>query len=257
MNTSSDDDYYLECTCGSTGVYAEDHDEMCELGMSLGFTEGTLIWSQIQHRLREAVSPRSTEEAKWWDFTPAPRKPYVPCAHGSQAEFEFSNGTKIYLSTSSSTSKPPRVQRPDIHIMLASAQRPIGVAWYVDWPDYSLPSLSDQDMWQFVGQVTDMLLDGRFIEAGCMAAHGRTGTFVGLLELAARQRAGMLLPESDEIVRFVRDNHCKKAVEGDEQQWYLDHYRAHLIGEESPPKPGKQNKWGPKKDPNQLELGGN
>jgi len=42
-----------------------------------------------------------------------------------------------------------------------------------------------------------------------------------------------LMPAEDMIER-IREKHCRNAVEGDKQQWYLTHYRAHLLGEPSP-----------------------
>ena len=242
----------LLCTCEPTKHPAwdsEDHEGHCELLGSVRFRNGELIWSEPLKMLLESETmgqsaPKTTWKPRTNWATPAGPPP-PPChVDKSQAEFVFADDeTKIYLSRGGAHQLQPRIRVPDLHIMLAQSQRAIGIAWYVDWPDYGLPTHSDHVMWAIVDQTCDMLLEGKFIETGCMAAHGRTGTFVGLLDLQLRWRKGMALPESDELVEFVRKRHCSKAVESDVQRWYLDVYRAHLRGEEPPAKPEKKPKY--------------
>lgn len=253
-NTDPFDDIYeelegFECDCsmeGKSAYVTDDHDEDCALQMCEPFVNGEARWSAVLCELmpdyyQPGPPPPASQITKTHGYGSWPKKP--PCEHErSQSPFALSNEKVIYLSSGGQHQLTPRVQVPDLHIMLAGSQRPLGVAWYIDWPDYGLPTLSDQYMWQVVDQVTDMLLDGKFIETGCMAAHGRTGTFVGLLELQVRYRMGMELPMHEEIVQYVRDGHCPRAVESDSQRWYLDVYRAHLLGLEPPPKPESNKK---------------
>jgi len=245
------------CTCDSYYLMdawePEDHTEECELQMSWTFTSGFSTWSNTLKKLID-VQPKKKQQNKkqdklWHNLdaqynnqTPlksASNFQYKPqCNHErNQNPFTLSNETTIYLSAGGAHQSKPRIQRPDLHIMLASSQRPLSVAWYVPWPDYQLPDLSDVQMWSFVDQVVDILEAGEFVETGCMAAHGRTGTFVALLELNACARVGKQLPTRQELIKFVRDNHCPRAIESDVQHWYLDVYRAHLLNEEPPPIP--------------------
>ncbi len=263
----------LLCTCPlekqtATQWNVGDHDDECDLLCSNAFYMGQEIWSPGLKRLIEAPSPPpgkahvinedeylgmiGSYDKDFGDaYSSPPKSPswgapgkfkaantFVPkpsCAH-SQDKFEFSDGSKIYLSSGSQKQRHPK-KVPDLHIMLASAQYSVGIAWYVDWVDHGLPQHPDSVVWDMVNATVDMMQAGKMIETGCMAAHGRTGTFVGLLELQILHRMEQPLPAVDTLIAWIRKNHCERAVEGEKQEWYLGYYRSYLLGIECAPLP--------------------
>jgi hypothetical protein len=274
------------CSCQSVGEWYDDHAENCDLYKSTDFMSDIMKWSDVQHRLvvaKNGEAPSASYDDPFED-DPTTHKigvmpktpgvwsnkntankfqapPFKSCTHDQQ-EFLFSNGLAIYLSKASQQQRNPRIQIPDVHIMLASAQRSIGIAWYVDWTDHGTPNHPDSIMWQFIESVVDLLEGGSFIEAGCIGAHGRTGTFLGLLEWQIQYRQlseGSELTTPGEMIKLVRENYCEHAIEGKQQEAYLKYYYDYLLGNEPsppllPPVPSPDTKF--KEIPGQISFEG-
>lgn len=65
-----------------------------------------------------------------------------------------------------------------------------------------------------VDWVTEELKKGSRVHAGCVGGHGRTGTFIAAV-------VSLLLPEVKNVIKFVREAYCFKAVESPEQVEFL------------------------------------
>ena len=67
---------------------------------------------------------------------------------------------------------------------------------------------------KMVEWVSEQLHDGKRIHVGCIGGHGRTGTFLAAL-------VSLHEDLTDDPIKWVRENHCKKAVESESQIKFL------------------------------------
>lgn len=73
---------------------------------------------------------------------------------------------------------------------------------------------SPKEFKKMLNWCAEQLEDGKKIHIGCIGGHGRTGTFLAALI--------SLYPDlTDDPIQWVRDNHCKKAVESASQIKFL------------------------------------
>ena len=73
---------------------------------------------------------------------------------------------------------------------------------------------SPKEFKKLVNWVSDQLDDGKKIHVGCIGGHGRTGTFLAAL-------VSLYEDLTDDPIKWVRENHCKKAVESESQMKFL------------------------------------
>lgn len=185
-------DGYDDMTTAITDTHHDEHTGSQALAVtSAGSSDGGAFWST------GAVS-------------------YRTCTHALDS-YSLSDGTVIYLSASSD--KFARTYEPDMAVYLASSWFPKCVAFHVGWVDYGLPALSDDDLLRVARTALDAARAGQVVEIGCMGAHGRTGTFVAVLELLAMADHS----QWKQAIALVRTQHCHKAIETDEQEWFVRH----------------------------------
>lgn len=90
------------------------------------------------------------------------------------------------------------------------------IRFFID--DMDVPSdLEEFD--ELINYAIDSLVEGKKVHAGCIAGHGRTGTF--LAAITQRTMGEKLAEEGISAIDYVRDNYCKKAVETLSQVLYL------------------------------------
>jgi hypothetical protein len=82
---------------------------------------------------------------------------------------------------------------------------------HFDWADHSAPWHVKLDFWV---KLLGLLPQGRII-ACCVGGHGRTGTCLAALMIAATGCSG------EQAVQWIRTKHCDKAIEGEAQPKYL------------------------------------
>jgi hypothetical protein len=67
---------------------------------------------------------------------------------------------------------------------------------------------------KMINWVADQLDDGKKIHVGCIGGHGRTGLFLAAL-------VSLYEDLTDDPIKWVRENHCQKAVESESQLKFL------------------------------------
>jgi protein-tyrosine phosphatase len=84
----------------------------------------------------------------------------------------------------------------------------------IDWPDGSVPR--DQEAARrLIREAFAAAREGRRVEVGCIAGHGRTGTVLACMAIVAGVPA-------ERAIEWVRDNYCEKAVEtGPQERWIV------------------------------------
>lgn len=73
---------------------------------------------------------------------------------------------------------------------------------------------SPKEFRKMIEWCADQLDDGKKIHVGCIGGHGRTGTFLAAL-------VSLYEDLTDDPIKWVRENHCKKAVESKSQIKFL------------------------------------
>lgn len=85
--------------------------------------------------------------------------------------------------------------------------------------DMDIPEVTD-DFRDLIDYTIDNLVEGKKIHAGCIAGHGRTGTF--LAALVQTTMSDRLEQEGISAIDYVRNSYCKKAVETLSQILFLN-----------------------------------
>ena len=107
----------------------------------------------------------------------------------------------------------------------------------VSWWDYAAPP---PEAVLYVAVVADLIRNGKVVQIGCLAGHGRTGTFAALVRLAL----GLDTSAAD-AQKWLRTNYCSEAVESKPQEAAVVDYAKSLgihsgdaradVGERLPP----------------------
>lgn len=193
---------------------------------------------------------RKSVEDQWTYYSPPGNlfgtyKTWEPkCTHNQQ-KVEFPSGKLVHCT--SAYGNGTRAHTPDLHVMLDTAQKPTTWAWYIPWRDHGLPVIDDTEIISLVDVMETYMGDGKFVETGCIGAHGRTGVLLALLymkDVGASQTTG------EAAIEWVRTNYCKKAVEGVQQELYVEHMRLLMMGtpSERPTPPVHKNETKGKKN---------
>lgn len=169
------------------------------------------------------------QSATQWNFATSFRS----CVHTLDA-VTLPGGTIVHASDH--YSRQDRTRVADVAVYLDHAWRAQGFAFTIDWPDYGLPTSSMTDVLRVARFVHSAAQDGQVCEVACLGSHGRTGTFLAILALLDMEN-----PDGVEAVAHIRRNHCHKAVETAEQEWYVRALAAVLTGKNIP-KMGKGSK---------------
>jgi predicted Zn-ribbon and HTH transcriptional regulator len=163
--------------------------------MTLG--ENCHVWAGSGSDVEDALEMRGQEG--WPDI-----KLVINCGGKSCASYSevkpaatFTGGAKEILPTLeegvNKTSEPPAV----LHLA---------------WPDMGTPPLTETGIKMLFEDLSKF--DGN-IAVHCLGGHGRTGTL-----LAALAHLGGIVEEGEDVIQWVRDNYCHKAVEsGSQIKW--------------------------------------
>jgi hypothetical protein len=164
------------------------------------------------------------------------------CSHNMD-EFTFSDGTVVYASEMWAGSFRDEEDEPDFAVYLDRGwDKGQAYALFPYWPDFGIPADSFRDFHKVLVSILLHSRAGATVEVGCIGSHGRTGTLLALLEVLASEGN----TTAKEAIAKVRSEHCHKAIENGTQEWYVEAYRAWLLGIRIPPMPAKK-RFQPKK----------
>lgn len=153
---------------------------------------------------------------------------YMKCRHYGQ-KVTFPDGTVIHGS-SMIDRKDDDPDIPDIGAYFASSWQPAGLAYWVPWADYGLPQVSDKTLGIIINDLLKRAKAGERVEIGCMGGHGRTGTMMAIM-------ATLCGVPVDDAQKWVHDNYCKEAIEGEKQVWFIKAFYAGMTGTPVPEMP--------------------
>lgn len=122
-------------------------------------------------------------------------------------------------------SDEPRDIEPDLAVYLDHNWVPATVAFHIGWEDYGLPYPHRDDVIYIAKQALQAAQEGYTVEVGCLGGHGRTGTFLAILNMLASPE---VTPRFS--IRHVRRHYCHKSVETRLQEWYVHSVHATLHG---------------------------
>lgn len=89
---------------------------------------------------------------------------------------------------------------------------------FIDWPDMKTPKVGPK----FWTMLLEAIPDKSRVVVCCVGSHGRTGTAMACLIAANALTLGKEnVPDAVDIIKFVRKNHCSKAVETQSQEDYV------------------------------------
>lgn len=249
-----DHDLRYVCTCKAMLPYAKAHPKSCDVSNHKGWTQQDCDWdpvlfAYVYYHEDETLTiddfDDASEYSPAWGAGKAPRAEldelfgvssttaktttfYTKCRH-YEHRVEMPDGTVVYASSMNDGGwgGDKRTTRPDLGVYLAD-WRPDWLAYLVPWRDYGLPKLGVHEMLGLIEEIVERARAGQTIEIGCVGGHGRTGTMLALVAL----HCGVT-----DAVGWVRDAYCEHAVEGDEQEWYVELVAARMRGEAGPPRP--------------------
>lgn len=153
------------------------------------------------------------------------------CRHYGQ-EVEFPDGTKIWASSQHKRKEDEAI--PNFGIYLASSWSPNWLAFQVNWQDFDLPNIPYAEVVHAAKEGLKLAKSGSIVEIGCVGGHGRTGTMLAAMAVLS----GV---DGKDAVKWVRDNYCKEAIEGERQEWFPLWVEAHIKGLPSPKKPERKS----------------
>ena len=132
----------------------------------------------------------------------------------------FPDGTRVLASASAFFWADDAHTPPDVGLWLDESWARHGEV--VDWPDGGIPR--DQEAAaRVITEAFAAAREGKRVEVGCIAAHGRTGTALACMAVLAG------VPE-DRAVEWVREHYCAKAVEPPYQEPWVRWFAAHAHG---------------------------
>jgi len=112
---------------------------------------------------------------------------------------------------------------PDLGVYAANCWNPDAPAIFIPWQDYGLPTVSFTSAAKSLVMAWNAAKDGDVVEFGCMGGHGRTGTMLACIAILADPDM-----TAEEAIKHVRHVHCYKAIESNEQEWFIAWFAAHV-----------------------------
>jgi hypothetical protein len=85
----------------------------------------------------------------------------------------------------------------------------------IDWPDFSTLPYAGYEFWQGIAEWIEQRPNTNWIMATCQGGHGRTGTFLSILNGLYNKMDGK------QSIKMIRDTYCEHAVETTEQERYI------------------------------------
>ena len=107
------------------------------------------------------------------------------------------------------------------HVKIPEIVTPTGCVIFIDWPDFGVIGLDR--FYRVIRKILSALKQGRSVEVGCIGAHGRTGTLLAGLLVAAE---GLTARQA---IQEVRARYCDEAVETSEQEQLLQRLECYLV----------------------------
>lgn len=180
----------------------------------------------------KTVATASTYNGRQLPMTWSGGRQINMCIHALDL-YTLSSGHTVYLSAAYDDRY--RDWNPDVGVYLDGTWDSItnSFAYLVPWKDYGMPRVSMESIIRYARTVIEHCDNSETVEIGCLGSHGRTGTFVAILEIVASNGA---MSARDAIAK-VRAEHCVKCVETEEQEWYINAIRSTLLGIDLPRKP--------------------
>lgn len=157
------------------------------------------------------------------------------CDHTLDA-IKLANDLTIYAS--SYYTKSDRDWETDVSVYLDTswAQWCDNLAIMLYWPDFGIPETTMEKVLKVARHVFDLAQSGQTVEVACLGSHGRTGTFLAILDLLAQESLGRN-PSAKKAIRHIRKVHCTKALENNKQEWYVKAMACILNDKPVPPMP--------------------
>lgn len=202
-----------------------DHSDRCDAFYWANYNGKGIAWSKADEVIGASTSGTTSFGSSF---------SWSKCKH-NQAEFTLSDGTVILASSHQNHTTE---NEPDLGVYLDGIWTPGCMAFHVGWRDFGLPYLSDDAFRNVVEYALAAAREGKRVEVGCIGGHGRTGTMLAILECFALVSKGERA-DAAAAVKKVRAQHCNRAIETGEQEWYVAKWAAILNGEPEPAKPVK------------------
>lgn len=160
---------------------------------------------------------------------------YPSCTHQLQP-YILTDGTAVYASSSMNSHYGNRPEEPDLAVYLDSSWIPECIAYHIGWKDFGLPYVPSTQVLTIARRALEAARNGETVEIGCLGGHGRTGTFLAILDLLSTEHSSKPL-SGKRAIRNVRQAYCQRAVEGRIQEWYVKLCAARIFGNPDPPRP--------------------
>lgn len=138
------------------------------------------------------------------------------------------DGTTIYASSKHTRKLADPV--PDFALYVDSSWYPDCHATYIPWRDHGLPQIPLHVAAGAIVEAYRLAKDGFTVEIGCIGGHGRTGTVLACMAVLT----GL---DADASMQYIWDNYCKRAIESDDQEWFVKWFHAWAWGNPAPPTP--------------------
>ena len=150
------------------------------------------------------------------------------CSH-KHDEIKLYDGTSIFCS---SVRVADPENKPDFGLYADYIWSPTWRNEFINWPDYGIPKDTAMSLVQ-IYEAYYRATQGNMVEIGCIGGHGRTGTILAVMQIAASNGA----VTADEAIKFVRKEYCDHAIESAVQEWYIAYSAAYWWGHDLPEKP--------------------
>lgn len=170
---------------------------------------------------------RSREDAPW-QFSNRNYEYGYSCNH-LNSEVVFLDGRIIVHASSCYQRDLTDETPPDFGLYMDGMWTPMGPAYLLGWKDYGLPY-----NWTWAAEaildVYNKATVGKWVEVGCIAGHGRTGTVLACMAVLAGHSA-------KDAVQYIRSTYCVRSVETKEQEWFVAWFEAYMFGGTTPGRP--------------------
>lgn len=155
-----------------------------------------------------------------WDYVKGAKVwRHYKCRH-YDVGLQFPDGVTVYAS--SKQSRKADEPAPDFGLYLDSLWYAASPAYFIDWPDFGLPTRWDVAA-RCIIDAYKKAEDGLWVEVGCIGGHGRTGTVLACMAVLS----GLTF---EDAINFVRLSYCSQAIESDEQEWYVEWFDRFING---------------------------
>ena len=133
------------------------------------------------------------------------------CRHAEDTVV-FPDGTRVLASAW--LQRGAEDTPPDFGLYLDPAWTPSWPAALLEWPDFGVPTDSEQAD-AAIEDAFARAKAGERVEIACIGGHGRTGTVLACMAILAGVKA-------DEAVAWVRAHYCERAVQEPSQQYWIE-----------------------------------